>query len=54
VKKTSGGYREVMYVGQGKMINGEWTPHGVGIEITRINKLGIDIAICNYTLGTFE
>jgi len=39
-------------VGQGKIINGEWTPHGVGIEVTSQKRN--QIARGGWTLGTFE
>ena len=51
-KSVRKGEVATLYAGQGKMTNGEWTPHGVGIEV-RSQKLN-KIPICNWTLGTFE
>ena len=42
---------EVIYVGQGKTINGEWTPHGVGFEVKSRESFG---EVYDWNFGTFE
>ena len=48
--KLNEDFESTVYIGQGKLINDEWTPHGVGIKVTKDYQ---DSSV-NYWLDTFE